>query len=68
MKEVNLTVEGMTCNHCVKTVEGSLLKIGATAKVNLNEKSVLINFDPDQTNLEKIKSVIEDQGFSVRQE
>lgn len=67
MKAVTLNVEGMSCGHCVAAIEGSLKKeLGITAKVDLASKTVSLEFDDNQVSLEKIKEVIEDQGYDVK--
>ncbi|MGC5326144.1 copper ion binding protein [Brevibacillus sp. SYSU BS000544] len=65
MQNVVLKVEGMSCGHCVNSVEGALKEIGATGKVDLAKKSVSIEFDESKLSLEKIKEAIEDQGYDV---
>lgn len=42
MKEIKLTLEGMTCSHCLRTVESALRKIGLTGKANLEKKKSFI--------------------------
>ncbi|EJO77468.1 hypothetical protein LEP1GSC079_0649 [Leptospira interrogans str. FPW1039] len=41
MKEIRLTVEGMTCLHCLKTVESTLKEAGFTGKANLENREVV---------------------------
>ncbi|MBA9083616.1 copper chaperone [Fontibacillus solani] len=65
MQNVTLKVEGMSCGHCVNSVEGALSQIGATAKVDLGSKSVAITYDENKLSLETIKEAIEDQGYDV---
>ena len=65
MKNVVLKVEGMSCGHCVASVEGAVKKLGASGKVDLANKSVSIEFDENKTTLEAIKDAIEDQGYDV---
>jgi copper chaperone len=65
MKTIQLTVEGMSCNHCVNAVEGALKKIGATGKVDLSNKQVTVEYDESKLSLESIKAAIEDQGYDV---
>lgn len=65
MQNVTLKVEGMSCGHCVNSVEGALKEIGAKAKVDLNAGQVSIEFDESKLNLDKIKEAIEEQGYSV---
>lgn len=65
MSNVKLKVEGMSCGHCVNSIEGALKKIGATAKVDLNAKSVSVDFDEAKLSLAAIKETIEEQGYDV---
>lgn len=65
MKTTVLKVEGMTCGHCVNSVEGAIKQLGATGKVDLSNKSVSIEFDESKLPIEKIKAAIEDQGYDV---
>lgn len=65
MKET-LKVDGMSCNHCVNTIEtnvGALPGV-SSVKVNLSEKEVAVEFDNTAT-LTQIKETIDDQGFDL---
>ncbi|WP_252501634.1 copper chaperone CopZ [Sporosarcina sp. Marseille-Q4943] len=65
MKEV-LKVEGMSCNHCVNSIEksvGSLTGVSAVA-VDLGKKEVSVEFENEAT-LQQIKETIEDQGYDI---
>jgi len=68
MENIVLKVEGMSCNHCVKAVEGSVGKLsGVTAvEVNLAEGLVNVEYDKNQVTLETIKDTIDDQGYDVK--
>ncbi|MFC5648922.1 cation transporter [Paenibacillus solisilvae] len=65
MSTITLTVKGMSCQHCVNSVEGALKKKGAAAKVNLSGNSVTVNYEVKQITLAQIKETIEDLGFDV---
>ncbi|MGG1636381.1 copper ion binding protein [Paenibacillus sp. FSL K6-3182] len=65
MKNVTLHVEGMSCNHCVNSIEGALNTIGAQGKVDLASESVQVEFDESKLTLETIKETIEEQGYEV---
>jgi copper chaperone len=68
MEKVTLIVEGMSCNHCVKAIEGSVGKLEgvSSTKVNLSEGNVAIEYDSSKVSLEKIKDMIDDQGYDVK--
>jgi copper chaperone len=66
MENVVLQVEGMSCGHCVNSVEGALKNLGTAAKVDLASNSVSVDFDESKVTLAAIKEAIEDQGYDVK--
>ncbi|QTH45027.1 heavy-metal-associated domain-containing protein [Cohnella sp. LGH] len=66
MATTTLKVEGMSCQHCVNSVEGVLKEIGAEGKVDLKNGSVEVSYNEGSTTIEKIKAAIEDQGYDVK--
>jgi copper chaperone len=67
MEKTILSVEGMSCEHCVKAVTkavGALAGVEDVA-VDLNAKTVTVKYDPGKSPLDKIKFEIEDQGYDV---
>ncbi|WP_054950542.1 copper chaperone CopZ [Numidum massiliense] len=65
MTNDTLRVEGMSCNHCVKAVEGALKAIDVRAKVDLAQKTVAVSYDENSVTLAQIKEAIEEQGYDV---
>lgn len=65
MQNTVLKVEGMSCGHCVNSVETALKNIGAAGKVDLANKTVSVEFDESKLSLDAIKEAIEDQGYDV---
>jgi copper chaperone len=67
MKKVTLSVNGMSCGHCVKAVEGSVgaLEGVSNVKVNLEAGEVDVEYNNDVVTLDKIKETIDDQGYDV---
>ncbi|XID94560.1 cation transporter [Paenibacillaceae bacterium WGS1546] len=65
MKNITLNVKGMSCGHCVNSVEGALKVIGASGKVNLADGTVAVAYDESKLTLEAIKEAIEEQGYDV---
>lgn len=62
---VRLPINGMTCQSCVRNIEGNIrTKPGVVAiKVNLQEKAGYIDYDPHITDPKQIASEIDDMGF-----
>ncbi|WP_404332225.1 copper chaperone CopZ [Mesobacillus maritimus] len=67
MKNTTLNVQGMSCGHCVKAVEGSVGQLDGVNQVNvkLDEALVEVAFNESKVSLDKIKETIEDQGYDV---
>ncbi|MCM3598144.1 copper chaperone CopZ [Metabacillus idriensis] len=68
MEKVTLNVEGMSCGHCVKAIEGSVGELAGVSKVNvhLDNGSVDVEYSAAEVSLEKIKEAIDDQGYDVK--
>ncbi|XP_058857117.1 copper-transporting ATPase 1-like isoform X2 [Acipenser ruthenus] len=62
-----ITIEGMTCNSCVQSIEGVLSqrKGVKSAQVSLAHHSGTFEYDPLLTNPEELREAIEDMGFDA---
>ena len=62
-----ISVEGMTCMSCVKTIEGNMsTKPGVQSiKVSLKDKRAAIEYDELVTTPEDLRAGIEDMGFDA---
>lgn len=67
MEKVTLNVQGMSCDHCVKAVEGSVGELNgvSSVKVNLKANTVDVEYNNQEVSLDKIKETIDDQGYDV---
>ncbi len=65
MKKDVLKVDGMSCQHCVNSITKALAAIKVKADVNLENKSVAVEYDNSKVSLDDIKNAIEDQGYTV---
>ena len=60
-----LTIEGMHCEHCVKSVTEAIDKIeGASAKVNLKKEEAVVSYDREIDD-DDLKKAVEEAGFKV---
>ncbi len=68
MSHAVINVEGMSCGHCVKAVEGALSKLAGVneAKVSLADHNVTVQYDDSKVTVEAMKVAIEDQGYDVK--
>lgn len=65
MANATLQVKGMSCGHCVNSVEKALTDIGASGSVDLAGGTVAVQYDENKVTLEAIKGAIEEQGYDV---
>jgi len=67
MEQITLQVQGMSCGHCVNSIEGSVSELNGvkSVKVHLDKGTVEIEFDSSSISLETIQEEIEDQGYDV---
>ncbi|PAE44022.1 copper chaperone CopZ [Neobacillus sp. YX16] len=67
MEKITLNVQGMSCDHCVKAVEGSVGELNgvSSVKVNLKANTVDVEYNNQEVTLDKIKETIDDQGYDV---
>jgi len=67
MEKTTLKVEGMSCDHCMISIVTSVEALPGVAKafVNLAAKIVVVEYEPSQIALDKIKEKIEEQGYDV---
>ncbi|GIN90293.1 copper chaperone CopZ [Siminovitchia terrae] len=68
MQETVLKVEGMTCGHCKQSVEKALTVLTGVekAEVDLAQGTVKVSYNPSETDTDKMKEAVEDQGYDVR--
>ncbi|MGN4424880.1 copper chaperone CopZ [Bacillus cereus group sp. MYBK30-1] len=67
MEQLTLKVEGMSCGHCVNSIESNVKELNGVeqVKVQLAEGIVEVTIDSSIITLKDIVSVIEDQGYDV---
>jgi copper chaperone len=66
-KHVVLNVPAVSCMHCKAAIEGAVRDIEGVASVNVEvaEKTVSLEYDPDLVDLEDVKNTIEEEGYPV---
>jgi copper chaperone len=67
MEKTTLNVQGMSCGHCVKAIEGSVGVLNGVnlVKVNLDSGTVDVEYNPNEITLDSIKETIDDQGYDI---
>ncbi|XP_037300141.1 copper-transporting ATPase 2 isoform X2 [Manduca sexta] len=64
---VRVPINGMTCQSCVRSIEGSVSELPGVeyVKVELSEHAGYFRYDPRVCSVEAIRSHIEDMGFEA---
>jgi copper chaperone len=65
METLHLTIEGMTCSHCVRAVEGRLKKTPGVEVQDVQIGSADLRYDPARTNVDDIAEAIADEGYTA---
>lgn len=65
MAELNVTITGMSCGHCVKAVEKALDQVHGVQSRSVQVGSARITFDPAQASPDRILEAIREEGYQV---
>ena len=65
--ETVLSVPDISCEHCVKTINGTLGALPGVEAVSTDipTKSVQLRYDPAQVSMEQIEASLDDAGYTV---
>lgn len=65
MERLNLTIEGMSCAHCVRAVRGRLERTPGVKVDDVQIGSAVVEYDPTATNVDDIEEAIADEGYTA---
>ena len=65
--ETILSVPDVSCEHCVKTINGALGAVTGVEQVSTDipSKTVHLKYDASQVSMEKIEEILDDAGYTV---
>lgn len=66
-KEQKLNITGMTCNHCVMSVEKALTAVPGVENVtvNLEEKNAAVVYDADATSPDQMIAALDETNYKA---
>ena len=66
-QETVLSVPDVSCEHCVKTIDGALGALPGVEQVttDIPTKSVRLRYNPNQVSMQKIEEVLDDAGYTI---
>ena len=62
---LHLTIEGMTCQHCVRAVEGRLRQTPGIEVEKVEIGSADVRYDPAAVTVDEIAELIADEGYTA---
>ena len=68
MVEINLKVEGMTCDHCEASIQTGVTELAGIDSISANheDSTAFVRFDSTKTSLKEISEAIAKRGFEVK--
>jgi len=62
-----INVLGMSCNHCSSRVEKTVIGLDGviSANVSLEEKSLLVKFNPEKLSIDNIVDAVNKLGYQA---
>lgn len=65
MKTLNLSIEGMSCGHCLNAVNRSLSTLSGVAVQSVQLGRATVAYDPAAINAGEISAAVEAAGYRV---
>jgi copper chaperone CopZ len=65
MERLQLTIEGMSCEHCVRAVRSRLERTEGVKVDDVRVGSATVAYDPAKTNVDDIEEAIADEGYTA---
>ena len=65
MEHLTLTIEGMSCAHCLHAVRGRLEKTPGVLVKSVQIGSAALDYDPSKTSVDEIEEAIADEGYTA---
>jgi copper ion binding protein len=67
MARTKLNVSGMTCNHCVSTVQNALQNVQGvrSARVDLESGTAIVDYDDARADPRELATAVADAGYQA---
>ena len=65
MERVTLDINGMTCGHCVRSVDGAPKELAGVTVEQVKVGQATVSFDPAAVSTSRIAQAIESEGYGV---
>ena len=62
-KTLRLSIDGMTCGHCVSAVSSALTSLPSVTVREVTMGSADVAFDPDKVSVAQLLDAVNDEGY-----
>ncbi|PKH09031.1 copper chaperone CopZ [Planomicrobium sp. MB-3u-38] len=68
MEQTTLKIEGMTCDHCKKAVDGALRNLQGVQEVEVDVAKGIadVTYNNSEVTADSMKEAVEEQGYDVK--
>lgn len=66
MAEVNLKIEGMSCQHCVMRVKKAVDQLPGVSRADVGVGTAKITYDETRVKKEELEQAVEKAGYKVK--
>jgi copper chaperone len=68
MTEITIEAPDISCDHCIASIEKAVTKLPGVRFISGDPdgKQVVVEFDPQVTDLASIESAMEEEGYPVK--
>jgi copper chaperone len=65
MDRITMKIDGMSCGHCVSSVDRALKKIDGVKVESVEIGNATVSYDPSAVSAEQIADAVADEGYAV---
>lgn len=66
MAEAAISIEGMSCQHCVMSVKKALDRLDGVTSSEVAIGSAKVTYDDTRTGIQEIAKAVQDAGYKVK--
>ena len=67
MERVTLEVQGMSCGHCVRSVDEALKSVEGVQVEQVTIGSAIVSFDPEKVTMGTLIDAVADAGYDAQE-
>lgn len=65
MSEVTITIDGMSCQHCVMRVKKAIDSVNGVRSSEVEIGSAIVHYDDAKATLDEIKNAVSNAGYKI---